>query len=64
MNRIKPILIAFMLIASISIASAGTDDVSGNITEDKTWDMSGSEDVIRVTSDRCTKNASLTHYIS
>jgi len=40
MNRIKLILIAFVLIASISIASA--TDVSGVIMTDTTWNASGS----------------------
>jgi hypothetical protein len=40
MNIIKQILIAFVLIASISVASA--TDVSGPITSDETWDLAGS----------------------
>ena len=40
MNIIKQILIAFVLIASISVASA--TDVSGQITSDETWDLAGS----------------------
>ncbi len=40
MNRIKLILIAFVLIASISVASAA--DVGGVIMTDTTWNASGS----------------------
>ena len=40
MNRIKLILIAFVLIASISVASA--TDKSGNIDTDTTWNLDDS----------------------
>lgn len=42
MNRIKLILIVFVLIASTSIASAGTNNVGGDITTDETWTLAGS----------------------
>lgn len=40
MNIIKSILVTLVLIASISVASAG--DVGGYITEDETWGLAGS----------------------
>ena len=56
MNRIKLILIAFVLIASISIASA--TDVSGWIKTDTTWNLTGSP--YNVTDDVKVLHATLT----